>query len=76
MSVQPHPEFTWLWSYLLREAGQSSAPEALVATAKASLEQPSTAPTSAARSRGSWQGAHSVSRFDCRRVGFRQRVAA
>jgi GMP synthase-like glutamine amidotransferase len=41
MSVQPHPEFTVAFAHICCEkAGQSSAPEALVAAAKASLEQP------------------------------------
>jgi GMP synthase-like glutamine amidotransferase len=41
LSVQPHPEFTAAFADICCEkAGQDSAPEALVATAKASLEQP------------------------------------
>jgi len=41
LSVQPHPEFTAAFARICCEkAGQDSAPEALVATAKASLEQP------------------------------------
>ena len=41
MSVQPHPEFTVPFAHICCEkAGQSSAPESLVATAKASLDQP------------------------------------
>ena len=41
MSVQPHPEFTVPFAHVCCEkAAQNSAPEALVATAKASLEQP------------------------------------
>ena len=41
MSVQPHPEFTAAFADVCCEkAGQDSAPDALVATAKASLEQP------------------------------------
>jgi GMP synthase-like glutamine amidotransferase len=40
-SVQPHPEFTVPFAHICCEkAGQASAPPALVATAKASLEQP------------------------------------
>jgi GMP synthase-like glutamine amidotransferase len=40
-SVQPHPEFTTAFAHACCEkAGQDSAPEPLVATAKASLEQP------------------------------------
>jgi hypothetical protein len=39
--VQPHPEFTVPFAHICCEkAGQSGAPAALVATAKASLEQP------------------------------------
>jgi GMP synthase-like glutamine amidotransferase len=41
LSVQPHPEFTADFAYVCCEkAGQGGAPETLVATAKASLEQP------------------------------------
>ena len=41
LSVQPHPEFTTAFADICCEkAGQHSAPEALVATARASLEQP------------------------------------
>ena len=41
MSVQPHPEFTVPFAHFCCEkAGQNKAPEALVATAKASLAQP------------------------------------
>lgn len=41
LSVQPHPEFTAAFAHICCEkAGQDSAPEALVATARASLEQP------------------------------------
>ena len=41
MSVQPHPEFTVAFGHICCEkAGQSGAPESLVATAKASLDQP------------------------------------
>jgi GMP synthase-like glutamine amidotransferase len=41
LSVQPHPEFTAAFAGVCCEkAGQYSAPEALVATAKASLKQP------------------------------------
>jgi GMP synthase-like glutamine amidotransferase len=41
LSVQPHPEFTAAFADICCEkAGQSGAPETLVATAKASLEQP------------------------------------
>ena len=41
MSVQPHPEFTEAFGHICCEkAGQSGAPESLVATAKASLDQP------------------------------------
>jgi len=41
MSVQPHPEFTVPFAHVCCDkAGQNSAPEALVATAKASLDQP------------------------------------
>ena len=41
MSVQPHPEFTVPFAHLCCEkAGHHNAPEALVTTAKASLEQP------------------------------------
>src|SRR5438552_7684750 len=40
MSVQPHPEFTAAFAdWCCEKAGQNGAPEALVATAKASLEQ-------------------------------------
>lgn len=41
LSVQPHPEFTTAFAHICCEkAGQDSAPEALVATARASLQQP------------------------------------
>jgi GMP synthase-like glutamine amidotransferase len=41
LSLQPHPEFTAAFAHVCCEkAGQNSAPEPLVATAKASLEQP------------------------------------
>jgi GMP synthase-like glutamine amidotransferase len=41
LSVQPHPEFTAAFAHICCEkAGQDSAPETLVATAKASLQQP------------------------------------
>ena len=41
LSVQPHPEFTAAFAHICCEkAGQASAPESLVATAKASLQQP------------------------------------
>ena len=41
MSVQPHPEFTVPFAHFCCDkAGLNNAPEALVATAKASLEQP------------------------------------
>jgi GMP synthase-like glutamine amidotransferase len=41
LSVQPHPEFTAAFAeFCCEKAGRSGAPEALVATAKASLEQP------------------------------------
>jgi GMP synthase-like glutamine amidotransferase len=40
LSVQPHPEFTAAFADICCEARQGSAPETLVATAKASLEQP------------------------------------
>ena len=41
MSVQPHPEFTVPFAHVCCEkAAEHNAPEALVATAKASLEQP------------------------------------
>jgi GMP synthase-like glutamine amidotransferase len=41
LSVQPHPEFTAAFGRVCCEkAGQSGAPETLVASAKASLEQP------------------------------------
>ena len=40
LSVQPHPEFTAAFAHICCEkAGQDSAPETLVATAKASLQQ-------------------------------------
>ncbi|MBA2397540.1 MAG: type 1 glutamine amidotransferase [Bradyrhizobium sp.] len=40
-SVQPHPEFTMPFAHICCEkAGEADAPAALVATAKASLEQP------------------------------------
>ena len=41
MSVQPHPEFTVPFAHVCCEkAAEYNAPEALVATAKASLQQP------------------------------------
>jgi len=41
LSVQPHPEFTAAFAHICCEkAGESDAPAALVATAKASLDQP------------------------------------
>jgi GMP synthase-like glutamine amidotransferase len=41
LSVQPHPEFTAAFAHICCEkAGQAGAPETLVATATASLEQP------------------------------------
>ena len=41
LSVQPHPEFTTAFAeFCCEKAGQGSAPPALVAAAKASLEQP------------------------------------
>ena len=41
LSVQPHPEFTAAFADVCCEiAGQASAPEPLVATARASLDQP------------------------------------
>lgn len=41
LSVQPHPEFTAAFGHICCEkAGQANAPAALVATAKASLDQP------------------------------------
>ena len=41
LSVQPHPEFTAAFAQVCCEkAGQNSAPEPLVATARASLDQP------------------------------------
>jgi GMP synthase-like glutamine amidotransferase len=41
LSVQPHPEFTAAFAeFCCEKAGRNGAPEALVATAKASLEQP------------------------------------
>jgi GMP synthase-like glutamine amidotransferase len=41
MSVQPHPEFTVSFAHVCCEkAGQADAPESLVATARASLDQP------------------------------------
>jgi len=41
LSVQPHPEFTVAFAHVCCEkAGQDSAPPALVASAKASLDQP------------------------------------
>ena len=41
LSVQPHPEFTAAFAeFCCEKAGRSGAPETLVATAKASLEQP------------------------------------
>ena len=41
LSVQPHPEFTAAFAeFCCEKAGRNGAPETLVATAKASLEQP------------------------------------
>ena len=41
LSVQPHPEFTAAFAHVCCEkAGHASAPEPLVATARASLDQP------------------------------------
>jgi GMP synthase-like glutamine amidotransferase len=41
MSVQPHPEFTTAFAdWCCEKAGQNGAPETLVASARASLEQP------------------------------------
>ena len=40
LSVQPHPEFTAAFAHICCEIRRGSAPETLVATAKASLEQP------------------------------------
>jgi GMP synthase-like glutamine amidotransferase len=41
LSVQPHPEFTTAFAeFCCEKAGQGGAPGALVATAKASLQQP------------------------------------
>jgi GMP synthase-like glutamine amidotransferase len=41
LSVQPHPEFTAAFADVCcKKAGQASAPEPLVATARASLDQP------------------------------------
>jgi GMP synthase-like glutamine amidotransferase len=41
MSVQPHPEFTPAFAdWCCQKAGQSGAPEPLVASARASLQQP------------------------------------
>jgi GMP synthase-like glutamine amidotransferase len=40
LSVQPHPEFTAAFADICCDARQGSAPGALVATAKASLERP------------------------------------
>ena len=41
MSVQPHPEFTTAFAdWCCEKAGRNGAPEPLVASAKASLEQP------------------------------------
>jgi GMP synthase-like glutamine amidotransferase len=40
MSVQPHPEFTMSFAYLVCELLESEAPDAVVATAKASLAEP------------------------------------
>ncbi len=41
LSVQPHPEFTTAFAHVCCDkAGEADAPESLVATAKASLEQP------------------------------------
>jgi len=41
MSVQPHPEFTTAFAdFCCEKAGQNGAPETLVASARASLDQP------------------------------------
>ncbi|MGZ5875427.1 MAG: type 1 glutamine amidotransferase [Bradyrhizobium sp.] len=40
LSVQPHPEFTAAFAQICCDIRQGSAPEPLVATARASLEQP------------------------------------
>jgi len=40
LSVQPHPEFTAAFAHVCCELRQGSVPETLVATARASLEQP------------------------------------
>jgi GMP synthase-like glutamine amidotransferase len=41
MSVQPHPEFTTAFAHVCcKKAGEADAPESLVATARASLDQP------------------------------------
>jgi GMP synthase-like glutamine amidotransferase len=40
LSVQPHPEFTTAFAHVCCELRQGNAPATLVATAKASLEQP------------------------------------
>ena len=40
MSVQPHPEFTPAFAHVCCELREGKAPDALVASAKASLEQP------------------------------------
>lgn len=40
LSVQPHPEFTAAFAHVCCDARQGSAPETLVATARASLDQP------------------------------------
>jgi GMP synthase-like glutamine amidotransferase len=40
LSVQPHPEFTAAFAHICCELREGSAPETLVATAKASLREP------------------------------------
>jgi len=40
MSVQPHPEFTAAFAHICCELREGKAPETLVASAKASLQQP------------------------------------
>ena len=40
MSVQPHPEFTPAFAHVCCELREGKAPDPLVASAKASLEQP------------------------------------
>ena len=40
MSVQPHPEFTAAFAHVCCELREGKAPDTLVASAKASLEQP------------------------------------